>query len=558
MFKKMNRVFAGLLAACILTSLGCFHASAASGRVSFSDPSVTEGDSVSVSMSVSADAAIGVMTMTLTYDSSLLEYVSASGPNGAYFNGGGGSISVSWSDPSGPSSGSFSFSFKTKGSGEAKINVASNQVWTVDEEGITFANGSSTITINPQPAASSEARLSSLKVGSATLSPSFSPDTYEYSATVPAGTKKAVISLGTKDSKATYSISGTGLSVGSNTVTITVKAEDGTTKTYTIRITRPADPVTQEPDEPEEPEEPAEVPVTVTVDGVIYQVAKSLEGITLPEGFEAAAYTYQETEISVAKGLGKPLTLFWLTDENGENGSFYIYDETTSVFYRYRDITSGQKIYTLVTLPGEEIVPAGYVESTVSIGEETVTAWVSEEQNEIVLLYAMNWDGQTGFYRYDTVEQTLQRYVREGTVVVEQPEDTSDEEKDLLLAQNQELQQSLVQADELMHKSKLVILALMAGVAVLLVLIICVLIFTNLRKKKTGVKPPKQELPHDSRPVEPVKQEPRRDSPAAEPPTPAKKDVPPAEDDVDLSKLGLGDVDLSTIDVDDIDFDFDF
>lgn len=544
----MKRSLAGLLTVFCLLSFVGYRAAAASGKISYSDPTVTVGDNVTVAMSVSGDVGMGTFDATLTYDSSLLEYVSGSGPSGSMVNGGGGSIYIAWSDTSQPTSLSFSLTFKTKGTGTAKINTSSADVYTLDYEGVALTSyGSSTITINPQPTASSEARLSSLKVGSATLSPSFSPDTYEYSATVPAGTKKAVISLGTKDSGATYDISGTSLSVGSNTVTIKVTAPDGTRKTYTIKITRPADPVTQEPDEPEEPtqpEEPVEEPITVTVDGVTYQVAKTLDGLTLPEGFESSAYTYQESEITVAKGLGKPLVLFWLADENGENGAFYIYDETTSALSRYRDITSGQKIYTLMTLTDPAAVPAGYTESSITIGEETVTAWSADETGEIVLLYAMNWDGQTGFYRYDTVEQTMQRYVAETQVVAEQPEDTVDEEKELLLAQNQELQQSLNEADNQMHKSKLLIFALMAVAAVLLVLIVCVLIFTNMRRRKPAVGPAPQE-PHD-------------DAPAVDEPKPEGKRAPQAEDDVDLGKLGLGDVDLSTVDVDDIDFDFDF
>lgn len=495
MRKQMSRSLAGILTLFCLASLLGFRAHAASGRISYNDPSVTVGDQVNVNMTVTSDAGLGSLDATLTYDASLLEYVSGSG-SGAVISGGSGSISISWTSTENPSSISFSFTFKTKATGTAKVTTSSADVRTLDEEGVSLTStGSSAITISAPPTASSEARLSSLKVGSATLSPSFSPDTYEYTTTVPAGTKKLVISLSTKDSGAKYSISGTSLSVGSNTTTITVTAADGATKkTYTIRTTRPADPVSdpeqpeepQEPETPEEPEQPQETPITVTVDGAVLYVARSLEGVTLPEGFESTPYTFRTAEISVAKGLGKPLILFWLTDETGANGAFYIYNEASGSFFRQTDITSGQKIYTVLPLPADVAVPDGYAETAVLIGAQEVTAWAlpqeGEEPSEFVLVYAMNWNGETGFYRYDTVEQTMQRYAAETPEAA--PEQEDDGERELLLAQNQELQAALNRAEEQVHNSKLLILLLAAASVVLLVLLICVLIFTNVRRRR--------------------------------------------------------------------------
>lgn len=48
----------------------------------------------------------------------------------------------------------------------------------------------------------------------------------------------ANIEVKTTDSKATYTVSSTGLTVGANTITVTVTAEDGTTQDYTITVTR--------------------------------------------------------------------------------------------------------------------------------------------------------------------------------------------------------------------------------------------------------------------------------------------------------------------------------
>jgi hypothetical protein len=56
---------------------------------------------------------------------------------------------------------------------------------------------------------------------------------------VPNSTTALTVYTTTQDGGATVSVSGaSSLNVGSNTVTITVTAEDGTTRTYTIIVTR--------------------------------------------------------------------------------------------------------------------------------------------------------------------------------------------------------------------------------------------------------------------------------------------------------------------------------
>lgn len=80
--------------------------------------------------------------------------------------------------------------------------------------------------------------LSSLKLSTGTLSPSFNANTTSYNATIAASS--VIISATATDSKA--KISGTGtktLNYGTNTFNIVVSSESSSTKTYTIKITRP-------------------------------------------------------------------------------------------------------------------------------------------------------------------------------------------------------------------------------------------------------------------------------------------------------------------------------
>ena len=90
---------------------------------------------------------------------------------------------------------------------------------------------------------SSDAALSSVSVTGGTLSPTFSPDFYNYSVTMPFSSSSVTVSATTSDGNASFTINGSNnatvkLAVGDNTISIVVTAEDGTTtRTYTVVVT---------------------------------------------------------------------------------------------------------------------------------------------------------------------------------------------------------------------------------------------------------------------------------------------------------------------------------
>lgn len=115
-------------------------------------------------------------------------------------------------------------------------NTNNNTSRQEQQKDITIKNNKSNISTVQK---SSEARLSSLKTDKKGLTPDFDKNNTEYYLIVDLTVKQIKITANTVDKKATVSILGNeNLKEGQNTITVKVKAEDGTEKKYFIYVTK--------------------------------------------------------------------------------------------------------------------------------------------------------------------------------------------------------------------------------------------------------------------------------------------------------------------------------
>lgn len=233
----MNK-FKYLIATTAFSLLMVMQAFAATGKISFSDPSVTLGSDVNVTMKVkSDDGTLSRADITVNYDSSLIEFQS-----GTDAEGGAGTVRIHGAS-NGANTGvlQYNLKFKTIAAGMAAIKIASQEVYDIDESMVEITHqGSSAVSIASPNAASSNAQLSALQVSPGTLTPEFSSDTTSYDVIVGTDVNTLAINALSADANAKVTVSGNdGLNMGENNVTVVVTAADGKTQaTYNIKVTK--------------------------------------------------------------------------------------------------------------------------------------------------------------------------------------------------------------------------------------------------------------------------------------------------------------------------------
>ena len=527
--KKKLGVIITLLTLCICLMTPQMHAKAASGKttIAVSAGSLNIGQTVTVTakaLSASGDSAYA--NMVLTYDAGILEFVSCN----ATYGGGGGSISVA--------SDSFSVTLKAIAAGKASISLSATDgvIFSTAEELDSMAGSSTSVTVKNEAAGSNTGNnsntgsntntaalsadnsLKALTISPGTLSPAFKGSTTKYTATVDNSVTSIAVSATPVNEKATIeSVTGnTNLAVGANVVKIVVKAENGTTATYKITVTRQAagttgsettttggenvDDGNGDSETPEDTEEvdTTETPVSaadVVINNTTYHIADNFTEEQIPADFTEATVHFRGTEcrgLTFNKGT---ISLIYLETDNVDatTGRFFIYDETRDVVYDFMKFTAGESSYVIPLLaPLDSVLPESYVQVSLQMPENTVmTAYQlpvedGEEASDFYIFYGVNQDGTEGWYQYDAAEGTYQRV--NGNIT-----ETADSSSDDLAALQSEYDELSKKYKDAKSFSRNMIAVLIFVLAIAVVIMLNIMLFG---RKKKG----KDELSEDNDP----------------------------------------------------------
>lgn len=362
---------------------------AASGKINVSGTStVVVGNNVTVTVTLSSSTLIGSWEMSLNYDKNYLQLRSATSES----NG----IRMAASTATGVKSKSYTFTFKTLKKGSTSVSVGGYLAYAyADLSEISLSSNSKKINIITQAeleaSYSKNNNLASLGVEGFTLTPEFNANTLEYSVIVPEDTKNVNITGTVQDKKA--SITGVGVhdvNQGNNKFLVTVKAENGSEKTYTINV-----------------DVKDENPIEVTVGDKKYTVVKIKENLPIASLYNEYSIKINEFDIPAYKNDYTGLVLVGLKDTEG-NISLFIYDDENNSYKEYSELKSSQ--ITIYPLKPEENIE-GYKKGNVKIQDIDVEGFYLNEDSDFFVIYGVNVEtGDKGFYMYDKKMQTLIKY----------------------------------------------------------------------------------------------------------------------------------------------------
>lgn len=314
---------------------------------------------------------MGYETVTVTAGGSGTVTVTAtptagfSDADGNEYNPGSKSVSVKINTPGGSSGGS------SGGSGSSGTTTPSNP------------------TVNY----SKDNNLKSLTISEGTLSPAFSASTTSYTVELASTVTSLKVDAVANDTKA--SVKGTGtkeLEPGENTIKITVTAENGNPKVYTITAIVDETPL-----------------VFLPYNGKELGVVRNIKNVKEPNGFEQTKVKVNGNDTVAWHSSNRNVTLLYLQNENDKD--FYVFDGNNVVSI-YKPLNGIGKNLAYVGVPSELQERSGMTFGEVTIKDTTLQGWTYKDEtlSNYSIIYAMNESGEYNYYQYESSENTLQLY----------------------------------------------------------------------------------------------------------------------------------------------------
>ena len=391
--------------------------------IALSDTAVKIGDTITVSVTVPAGVSA---TVNLTYPTDLLTYSSASDTASA--NAGTVSMTIgSYGSSNKRSVGTVTF--QAKSSGKATFSAAAPIAGNQEGDRVSVTGASASVNIKNETGddaengdnanKSSDNSLSSLTLSAGKLSPAFKYNITNYTAEVENDVTSVVVSAKANNENATVESvkGGEKLVVGSNKIQIVVKAENGVTATYVVNVTRKAagDDDKQKDSEKDEQQDGDLSQQYYEINGQKLYPATSIPKEVVPQDFEQGTMKLWEKDYPYLYNdkIGSQICLLYLVDENKENGALYmVMDSAPYEAYPYVSFSSEFGYIVVVPDADETTLPAGYKAGTLDIeGKGSIGAYYYGKDKDVCLVYAINNEGNYGWYLYDVNERTYMRYL---------------------------------------------------------------------------------------------------------------------------------------------------
>ena len=392
-FVKLAAVF--IVAAGILNLSGFIHA--ASLSVTASASTIYVGDSVTFTVSASGGAGnisvSGAANGTYWLENSSQSFTVTASAEGTLTVSASGTLGDFNTEKDVPVSGSASVQVVTRPKETPKNETPQKQETQKPEE-----------KKQEEKKLSSNANLASLSISQGTLSPKFTASKTQYTVNLNGDVSSIKVNATAADSKAMVYGTGTkSLKPGKNTISVSVAAEDGSTKEYTITVNVDETPL-----------------VYVSYNGAKLGFVRSLDGVDKPaKSFEAVKIKVDGKEVKAWKSNLLKKTVVYLQDDKTKEKNYYIYNtDTNTVETMLRPMALlGNNVF-VVDVPKNLQTREGMNFTTVKIDNYELNGWTFKDTavENYALIYVMDEKGNMVYYQYEATEKTLQLYSGAATI----------------------------------------------------------------------------------------------------------------------------------------------
>lgn len=205
----------------------------------------------------------------------------------------------------------------------------------------------------------------------------------------------------------------------------------------------------------------------VEVNGVSYTLTDEFADADIPSGYSRTTVSLDGEDRQMVANEDGSVTLGYLRDADNV-GDFFLYNTEDATFAPYEEITISDTTSIIVLSDTSKVnLPDNYQEAKLTLNDKEFPVWQDNTSDRFYVLYAMNNSGETGYYQYDTQENTYQ--------VLENPQGASEEaEADT---------SSLMGKVQNFIDKHLQLLVLVIGLGAILVLIILIVLGVKLHNR---------------------------------------------------------------------------
>lgn len=247
-----------------------------------------------------------------------------------------------------------------------------------------------------------------------------------------------------------YLFSDETLNLAAGESTITIGAGDGTTGSS-------------------EPTERVLGQESIEIGGQYYAIYENFTDALIPMGFTRTTAQYAGTEHSAIQQDASGKVIFFMVSGDSDP-IMAVYNESDSTFIRAERVDVSEGFYILILASGDSSsLPEEFYETTLSLHDVNFPAWQNMDSMDFYLVYALSSSGTEGFYQYDTVDMTYQRFVASQPTEPTEPEEEEDN--------------SLLGKIEGIISDNLIIIGAAAAAIVLILFIIIIVLSVKLGRR---------------------------------------------------------------------------